>query len=239
VKERLSFAAILLFATVLFALAPLVRGNVEIPIAEHHLLHAAILAGAVLAGVLFASADQRARLGGAGWLLVALIAPVLAMLLMWPSEYAYFETHPYGHVLEHLGLVALGALTGYGGQRYARGVGWAAGMSAVAMGLLAAAGYGVGPATLAAAPAASAPAAAALSASPAGAELFKKNCSVCHGVAGAGGEGPPLRNERSRKTLAQLEAWIQNPAPPMPKLYPSVLSRQDVHDVASYVETLR
>ncbi len=118
-RERVFFGGILLFATVAFALAPLVRRNVEISIAEHHLLHAAVLAGAVIAGIVFASADPRPRAGGAGWLLVALVAPVLAMLLMWPSEYAYFGTHPYGHVLEHLGLVALGALTGYGGPRYA------------------------------------------------------------------------------------------------------------------------
>jgi mono/diheme cytochrome c family protein len=35
-------------------------------------------------------------------------------------------------------------------------------------------------------------------------------------------------------TLAQ----IKNPAPPMPKLYPSTLSEQDVNDVAAYVQTL-
>ncbi len=107
------------------------------------------------------------------------------------------------------------------------------------MGLLAAAGYGVGPRAQAAKPPPSGSQTSTISASPAGAELFKKNCAVCHGVAGAGAEGPSLRNERSRKTPAQLEAWIENPAPPMPKLYPSVLSRQDVTDIATYVETLR
>ena len=72
-----------------------------------------------------------------------------------------------------------------------------------------------------------------------GAELFAKHCAVCHGVAGAGAEAPSLKNERARKSLAQLEAWIKNPAPPMPKLYPDTISARDVADIAAYVETLR
>jgi mono/diheme cytochrome c family protein len=69
--------------------------------------------------------------------------------------------------------------------------------------------------------------------------VFTQNCSVCHGVAGAGGAGPSLKNERTRKSLAQVEQWVENPAPPMPKLYPGRLSAQDVADVAGYIETLR
>lgn len=33
-------------------------------------------------------------------------------------------------------------------------------------------------------------------------------------------------------------AWVENPQPPMPKLYPSALSDQDVADVAAYVGSL-
>lgn len=34
-------------------------------------------------------------------------------------------------------------------------------------------------------------------------------------------------------------AWIKNPTPPMPKLYPKPLNEADVQAVAAYVETLK
>jgi mono/diheme cytochrome c family protein len=240
-NPRLTVAAIALFATILYALAPIIRGGVQIPTAQHHLLHAAMLAGAAFSGILFAGWEHRERRGAGGWLVAAVIAPVLAMLLMWPSEYSYFELHPYGHVAEHLGLIGLGFLTGYSGQQYANGIGWASGISICAMAVLAAWGYGVGPPLRAELqPASAATVSSASTANPArGASVFAKNCAVCHGVAGAGGEGPSLKNERARKSPLQAEAWIKNPAPPMPKLYPGTLSAQDVADVAAYVETLR
>ncbi len=239
-KRQTIVATIILLATVAFALAPLFRRNVDIPIPVHHALHAVMMAGAALAGILFAGSSARERRSGAAWLIVAIFAPVFAMLLMWPSEYSFFEMHPNGHVAEHLGLMFLALVAGYGGQRYANGIGWASGIGIVAMAVLGIWGYGV-------APAITAPVVVAASASNAvvvpnvahGSALFTQNCAVCHGVAGAGGEGPPLKNERARKTLAATEAWIKNPAPPMPKLYPTPLSAQDVADVAGYVETLR
>jgi mono/diheme cytochrome c family protein len=72
-----------------------------------------------------------------------------------------------------------------------------------------------------------------------GKSIFAANCASCHGASGTeGGVGPSLKNEKSRKDLAAAIAWIKNPQPPMPKLYPSPLSEKDVTDVASYVETL-
>ncbi len=72
-----------------------------------------------------------------------------------------------------------------------------------------------------------------------GAAIFGQNCSSCHGAAGAGGGiGPTLKGEKSRKNYDAAIAWIKNPKPPMPKLYPSPLSESDVADVASYVESL-
>ena len=60
-----------------------------------------------------------------------------------------------------------------------------------------------------------------------------------HGATGVeGGVGPSLKNEKSRKNYAQTVAWIKNPSPPMPKLYPSPLAEKDVDDVAAYVQTL-
>jgi mono/diheme cytochrome c family protein len=72
-----------------------------------------------------------------------------------------------------------------------------------------------------------------------GKAIFSSNCASCHGASGTeGGVGPSLKNEKSRKDQAAAVAWIKNPAPPMPKLYPSPLSDKDVTDVASYVESL-
>jgi mono/diheme cytochrome c family protein len=72
-----------------------------------------------------------------------------------------------------------------------------------------------------------------------GKAIFTQNCSSCHGATGTeGGVGPSLKDEKSRKNTAAAIAWIKNPQPPMPKLYPSPLSEKDVTDVAAYVETL-
>ena len=62
---------------------------------------------------------------------------------------------------------------------------------------------------------------------------------MCHGATGTeGGAGPSLKNEKSRKNFGQAVAWIKDPQPPMPKLFPSPLSEKDVDDVATYVEGL-
>ncbi|MDQ2679500.1 MAG: cytochrome c [Candidatus Eremiobacteraeota bacterium] len=72
-----------------------------------------------------------------------------------------------------------------------------------------------------------------------GAALFSANCSACHGATGReGGIGPSLTHEGRKMNLEATIAWIKNPAPPMPKLYPSPLREQDVADVAAYVESL-
>jgi mono/diheme cytochrome c family protein len=72
-----------------------------------------------------------------------------------------------------------------------------------------------------------------------GAQVFSANCASCHGAAGAGGGiGPVLKGEKARKDYAAAIVWIKNPQPPMPKLFPSVLSQNDVQDVAAYVESL-
>jgi mono/diheme cytochrome c family protein len=72
-----------------------------------------------------------------------------------------------------------------------------------------------------------------------GKAIFAQNCAQCHGATGTeGGVGPSLRNERARKNLPAAIAWIKDPQPPMPKLYPSPLSDKDVVDVAAYVESL-
>ena len=72
-----------------------------------------------------------------------------------------------------------------------------------------------------------------------GKTIFAGNCAQCHGAGGAkGGVGPALLGEKKKKTMAATVAWIKNPQPPMPKLYPTPLSEKDVADVASYVQSL-
>ena len=72
-----------------------------------------------------------------------------------------------------------------------------------------------------------------------GAALFVRECSACHGVNGKGGEiGPSLRNEHIRRTYHDVRSFILSPGPPMPKLYPSRLSANEVRDVSAYVESL-
>jgi mono/diheme cytochrome c family protein len=71
-----------------------------------------------------------------------------------------------------------------------------------------------------------------------GHQIYTANCAACHGASAQGGVGPALHGEKARKETAAAIAWIKNPLPPMPKLYPSVLSEKDVDDVAAYVESL-
>jgi len=72
-----------------------------------------------------------------------------------------------------------------------------------------------------------------------GALVFATNCATCHGAGGrAGGVGPSLIDESERQDLARTIVWIENPDPPMPKLYPSPLTERDVEDVAAFVQSI-
>jgi mono/diheme cytochrome c family protein len=239
-----ALGSIVLVLTVLFALAPAYRGAVELPVRIHHLLHAVILIGAAISGLLIARRAPATFSARALWLVLSIIAPMLAMLLMWPSEYSPLEKLPAAHVLEHLGLVLLGFATAYAGQQYANGVGVAMSLSLWTMAFLAAWGFGVSPPLQVASAKAPLPATpqTKLNAAPDpahGRTIFAQNCSSCHGVQGQGGMGPRLIGEASRKSFEQAMTWIKNPLPPMPKLYPSTLGIEDVRDVAAYVESLK
>lgn len=72
-----------------------------------------------------------------------------------------------------------------------------------------------------------------------GHRVFTNNCATCHGETGReGGVGPSLRDERARKNDDATIAWIKHPVPPMPTLYPSPLSEDEVENVAAYVQSL-
>ena len=219
---------------------PVITGERDIDIRAHHLAHAVLIFFGVVSGLALARArDPRGE--SPRWIWPAILAPLVTMFLMAPSFYAVVDKAPVTHSFNHLLFVLLGAVTAYSGQRYVRGIGWTAAIMLELMALAAAFGYGIAP--LVALPPANAPAATAAATTGTdvgrGKTLFSQSCSACHGATGQGGVGPSLRNESSRKTVAQTAAWIKNPAPPMPKLFPSTLNGKDVDDVSAFVQTLK
>lgn len=72
-----------------------------------------------------------------------------------------------------------------------------------------------------------------------GKAVYDAQCAACHGQRGAGGQiGPALQNENARHPYRFVYAFVLDPAPPMPKLYPGRLTQRDVRDVSAYVESL-
>ena len=168
------------------------------------------------------------------------MVPILAMFLMWPSEYALFERSPLLHAAQHLGLVGLGFVTGYAGQRYAAGIGIVASLSLLLIGAFGDWGISelrppaqvLSPAVaLLAENQSSAPNAAR------GATLFAQNCAACHGARGQGGIGPPLIGESARKNFAQAVALDQTSEAADGDIVSRTLNESDVRDVAAFVET--
>jgi mono/diheme cytochrome c family protein len=72
-----------------------------------------------------------------------------------------------------------------------------------------------------------------------GKDVYDAQCAACHGERGTGGQiGPSLRNEYARRSYRSVYAIVLDPMPPMPKLYPSRMTKSDVRDVSAYVESL-
>ena len=69
-----------------------------------------------------------------------------------------------------------------------------------------------------------------------GRRIYAGICVSCHGADGAAVSGHSLQHLATRMNMEQANAWIRNPQPPMPRFFPSVLSSQDVRDVASFIE---
>ena len=69
-----------------------------------------------------------------------------------------------------------------------------------------------------------------------GKALYSQTCITCHGADGAMMPNYSLKDIKSRKDRPALAQWIKNPKPPMPRLFPSPFSAQDIEDIAAYVE---
>jgi alcohol dehydrogenase (cytochrome c) len=69
-----------------------------------------------------------------------------------------------------------------------------------------------------------------------GKALYSQTCITCHGADGAMMPNYNLKDIKSHKDGPTLAQWIKNPKPPMPRLFPSPFSAQDVEDIAAYVE---
>jgi mono/diheme cytochrome c family protein len=70
-----------------------------------------------------------------------------------------------------------------------------------------------------------------------GQALFIQNCQQCHGVAGAGGSAPPLARQSQLSNPELLKAFLQSVPPPMPHVYPGLLTDDEVASIAGYLKT--
>lgn len=72
-----------------------------------------------------------------------------------------------------------------------------------------------------------------------GKAVYEAQCAACHGENGAGGQiAGSLQNENVRRPYRAIYNIVLDPAPPMPKLYPSRMTLGHVRDVSAYVESL-
>ena len=68
-----------------------------------------------------------------------------------------------------------------------------------------------------------------------GRRLYNQVCVSCHGADGNMIADHKLGNLKARLDRAATIRFIKDPKPPMPKLYPDLLSEQNVTDVATFV----
>lgn len=120
----------------------------------HHLLHAGMAVGAGMLAMALATLLPRRDRERSGWVVLAVLAPAVGLLLMWPSQYAYLMAHPWLHVLDHVGIALCSLVAVFAAQAYVRGLGWLMLVLVVGMDAAAAGGFGVspGPSALLAAP---------------------------------------------------------------------------------------
>ena len=127
-----------------FALLPQVQDASEASAQWHHLAHAAqFLLGAAVGAALASTPTVFARLSprwSSAGLAAVIVAPAAMLLLMIPALYESFEDNELLHAAYHLGLVLLGAITGFGASLLGRVVGRLLLVLSVGMALMYAAG---------------------------------------------------------------------------------------------------
>ncbi len=69
----------------------------------------------------------------------------------------------------------------------------------------------------------------------AGRRLYSQVCVACHGPDGNMISDHKLAGLRARRDLPATIAYLKDPKPPMPKMYPDLLTEQSLVDVAAYV----
>jgi alcohol dehydrogenase (cytochrome c) len=68
-----------------------------------------------------------------------------------------------------------------------------------------------------------------------GRKLYSQVCVSCHGTDGNMIADHKLSDLASRRDLAATVAYLKDPKPPMPKIYPDLLNEQNVQDLATYL----
>ena len=170
----------------------------------HHLLHAGMAVGAGMLAMALAAGLPPQNRERSGWVLPAVLAPAVGLLLMWPTEYAYLMGHPWLHVLDHIGIAVCSALAVFSAQAYVRGLGWPMLVLLIGMDAAAAGGFGVSPGnrealcsspTLAATENTFASPGQAASPEVLGKKLSQSlGCTACHRIDGTKGVGPTWKN---------------------------------------------
>jgi hypothetical protein len=131
-----------------FSFLPAVADASEGNTGYHHLLHASeFLLGAAVGLILASLQGVHSRLDSRAvdlGLAAAILAPVLMMLSMLPAVYELLDHRPALHFLYHVGIAALGVLTGLGAGALGRVTGRIAFVLAVGMAVIFAAGAGGG-----------------------------------------------------------------------------------------------
>jgi mono/diheme cytochrome c family protein len=71
-----------------------------------------------------------------------------------------------------------------------------------------------------------------------GKQLYSRICSVCHGPDGDKLSGKNLKTVRTRMNPMQLETFIRNPPPAMPRIFnepPTAEDARDIRDIVAYL----
>ncbi|MDH2909160.1 MAG: cytochrome c [Candidatus Eremiobacteraeota bacterium] len=72
-----------------------------------------------------------------------------------------------------------------------------------------------------------------------GRSVYLRRCAACHGADARGTRlGPALRALKSSWNVKRIFGAIEEPEAPMPKLYPSQLTRRELADVAAYIDDI-